>query len=233
MKRVLLTISMALATTMTFAQKDWAQFSRYEKQNTKIDFPVEAVFMGNSITDNWYKLDPVFFTKNNFVGRGISGQTTAEMLVRFRRDVIELKPKAVVILTGINDIAQNNGFIKLENVMGNIVSMCELAKSHKIKVILCSVLPCSHFSWKPDMKPAEDVRLLNGMIKKYAFQNKIAYVDYYTPLVNGDGGLSKELSDDGCHPKFNCYTTMESIVVKEINNVLKSNKKHYISTPIK
>jgi len=222
---------MALVTTISFAQKDWAQFGRYEEQNTKIDFSAEAVFMGNSITDNWYKFDTDFFTKNDFIGRGISGQTTAEMLVRFRRDVIDLRPKVVVILAGINDIAQNNGIIKLENVMGNIASMCELSKIHNIKVVLCSVLPCNHFSWKPEMKPAEDVRLLNGMIKNYASQHNITYVDYYTPLVNKEGGLSKELSDDGCHPKFNCYTTMEVIVVKGINTALKSNKKHYISTP--
>lgn len=231
MKRVLLMALMVFATSMAFAQKDWAQFGRYETKNTEINFPVEVVFMGNSITDHWFKFDTDFFTKNNFVGRGISGQTTSQMLVRFRRDVIELKPKAVVILAGINDIAQNNGFIKLENVMSNIISMSELAKSHKIKVLLCSVLPCDRFSWRPEILPAEDVKRLNGMIKDYASKNKVGYVDYYTPLANEAGGLSKELSDDGCHPKFNCYTTMESIVVKEINKALKSKKSHYISSP--
>jgi hypothetical protein len=110
-------------------------------------------------------------------------------------------------LAGINDIAQNNGFIKLENVMSNIISMSELAKSHKIKVLLCSVLPCDRFSWRPEILPAEEVKRLNGMIKDYASKNKMGYVDYYTSLANETGGLSKELSDDGCHPKFNCYTT--------------------------
>ena len=110
------------------AQRDWAQFAKYEAANRRIDYPVKAVFMGNSITDNWALMDSVFFAEHRFVGRGISGQTSAEMLVRFRQDVIGLSPEAVVIMAGTNDLAQNNGYIALENILGNIASMCELAK---------------------------------------------------------------------------------------------------------
>ena len=144
-KIVLLSLSVFAAFSLSAQQpRDWAQYGRYERQNAALaGEPVEVVFMGNSITDNWIGADPDFFARNGFVDRGISGQTTAEMLARFRRDVIDLNPKAVVILAGINDIAQNNGAIKLENVFGNIVSMCELAKFNGIRVVLCSVLPLS------------------------------------------------------------------------------------------
>ncbi|MEA4841262.1 MAG: GDSL-type esterase/lipase family protein [Bacteroidales bacterium] len=232
MKKPILMVAMALAATNTFAQdKDWAQFGRYEKQNAEMTTSPDVVFMGNSITDFWYNFDETFFKNNNFAGRGISGQTTAQMLVRFRKDVIELNPKAVVILAGINDIAQNNGPIKLENVLSNIISMSELARYHKIKVILCSILPCNHFTWRPDLQPAEDVKHLNAMIKDYACKNKMTFVDYYTPLVNDEGGLSPELSKDGCHPVYNCYTTMESIVTKGINKALNNRKAYHVSAP--
>ncbi|MBR0338923.1 MAG: acylhydrolase, partial [Alistipes sp.] len=143
-------------------QKDWAKFYRYEKLNAELlasGVRPDAVFMGNSITQGWAKRNPDFFTKNNFVGRGIGGQTTSHMLVRFRRDVIELNPRAVVIMAGINDIALNNGKITLENILNNIISMCELAKLHKIKVILCSVTPAYSFRWRPnvDFVPADEI----------------------------------------------------------------------------
>ena len=164
MKKIVLLSLSVFAAFSLFAQqpRDWAQYGRYERQNAALaGEPVEVVFMGNSITDNWIGADPDFFARNGFVDRGISGQTTAEMLARFRRDVIDLNPKAVVILAGINDIAQNNGAIKLENVFGNIVSMCELAKFNGIRVMLCSVLPCDRFSWRPEIKPAAAVAELS------------------------------------------------------------------------
>ena len=174
-KIVLLSLSVFAAFSLSAQQpRDWAQYGRYERQNAALaGEPVEVVFMGNSITDNWIGADPDFFARNGFVDRGISGQTTAEMLARFRRDVIDLNPKAVVILAGINDIAQNNGAIKLENVFGNIVSMCELAKFNGIRVVLCSVLPCDRFSWRPEIKPAAAVAELNTMLRQYAAEHKI------------------------------------------------------------
>lgn len=209
--------------------KDWAQYGRYEQQNAEITGAVEAVFMGNSITDFWIANDPDFFAKNNFADRGISGQTTVEMLARFRRDVIDLHPQAVVIMAGINDIAQNNGPIKLENIFGNIVSMCELARYNGIQVVLCSILPCDHFSWRPGFAPAQEVKRLNGMLKHYAQEQKIVYVDYYAAFVNELGGLSEQFATDGCHPTFYGYTCMEPLVVEGVNKALRSHKKRFVS----
>lgn len=199
-----------IAAAASGQPRDWANFGRYSKQNDEIaGHKVNAVFMGNSITDNWARLDPEFFSSHGFVGRGISGQTTSEMLVRFRRDVLDLEPEAVAILAGINDIAQNNGYISLENTFGNIVSMCELAKAHRIKVIICSTLPCDRLSWRPEIKPAEQVKELNAMLKNYADRNRILFVDYWSVMANGNGGLDKEISGDGCHPNIDGYEIME------------------------
>lgn len=149
------------------------------------------------------------------------------MLARFRSDVIDLKPQVVVILAGINDIARNNGPIKLENVFGNIVSMCDLARYNGIKVVLCSLLPCDRFSWRPEMDPAEEVRRLNTMLERYAAEQKIPYVDYHRALDNGSGGMSEELSQDGCHPVLSGYLRMEPLVVEGINRALGVQKTWY------
>ena len=143
------------------------------------------------------------------------------MLVRFRQDVINLNPKAVVILAGINDIAENNGKMSLENILGNIISMSELAKAHKIKVVLCSVLPCDYFSWRKDLKPAEEVRKLNKMIYDYAKQNKIPYVDYYSALATPEGALDNQYTKDRCHPTLPGYLVMEEIVMKTLKKTIK------------
>lgn len=210
-REIIIAIAGILIAAAASAQpRDWANFGRYSKQNDEIaGHKVNAVFMGNSITDNWARLDPEFFSSHGFVGRGISGQTTSEMLVRFRRDVLDLEPEAVAILAGINDIAQNNGYISLENTFGNIVSMCELAKAHRIKVIICSTLPCDRLSWRPEIKPAEQVKELNAMLKDYADRNRILFVDYWSVMANGNGGLDKEISGDGCHPNIDGYEIME------------------------
>ena len=212
--------------------KDWAKFGYYEKANAEIADRVgkiDAVFMGNSITRGWVRHDAEFFDKNNFVGRGISGQTTSEMLVRFRQDVLDLKPRCVVIMAGINDIAMNNGIISHENILGNIKSMCELAKLHKIKVILCSVTPSRQFRWRPELTPAEDIKRLNVMIREYAEDNKIYYVDYHSALTEEDGGLPLKWAKDGVHPNKECYVTvMEPLALEAVNKVLKT-KKSYIS----
>lgn len=230
MKKILL-LSLALfcaAALPAQENRDWAQYGRYERQNAELaGQSVEAVFMGNSITDNWASIDSEFFTRNNFVGRGISGQTTLEMLARFRRDVIDLHPRAVVILAGINDIAQNQGPISLENTFGNIVSMCELAKYNGIRVVLCSVLPCDRFSWRPEIAPAEKVRALNALLREYAARQGIVYVDYHSAFDNGQGGLDARFSEDGCHPTLYGYTLMEPMVVKGINKALRTRKERY------
>lgn len=211
----------AFSSFSLFAQqKDWAQFGRYAEANKQMTQPVKVVFMGNSITDNWWPSDSLFFKDNQYVDRGISGQTTAEMLVRFRADVINLKPQAVVILAGINDIAQNNGAIALENVFGNIVSMVELAKANHIQVILCSVLPAYDFPWRPGLEPADKVMRLNDMIWGYARKNGIPYVDYHSALKDHRNGLPEKYSQDGVHPTLAGYKIMENLVQETIRKTL-------------
>mgnify|MGYP002519955673 CR=1 FL=1 len=216
--------------------QDWAQFSHYQEKNAEIVDRVgkiDAVFLGNSITYGWARKCADFFEKNNFVGRGISGQTTAEMLVRFRRDVLDLKPRCVVIMAGINDIAGNNGIISLENVMGGIESMCELAKLHKIKVILCSVTPAVRFRWRPDVNfvPADEIIRLNKMIKEYADSHKIPYVDYHSKLVDERKGMNRKYHKDEVHPNSLCYAeVLEPTILPVINKVIKT--KHNYITPI-
>ena len=194
--------------------KDWAKFYRYEQANDTIKTKPRAVFMGDSITDGWAKKDAGFFSENNFVGRGISGQTTSQMLVRFRKDVLDLNPKYVVILAGTNDIALNNGMITLENILGNLQSMCELAKAHKIKPILCSVLPADRYRWRKELKPAGDIVKLNEMLKAYAKDAKIKYVDYHSALKDENNALPAKHAADGVHPNLECYKIMEEIILQ-------------------
>lgn len=231
MKTRLLAICSAVAITLNCAvmatgvkdktEKDWAQFSRYEEMNKSLTKSPAVVFMGNSITDNWAKMRPDFFKKHNIAGRGISGQVSSQMLVRFQCDVVDLHPKAVVILSGTNDIAKNNGTIELKHVFRNIVSMCQLAQVNGITPVLASLLPCSEFYWIPSIKPSEDIKTLNGMIKEYAEKNGFAYVDYYAPLTDENGGLPKKYSNDGVHPNTEAYEIMEHIVLKSIEQYLK------------
>ena len=229
MKKILFTLALCFIATGAMAQDkktDWAQFYRYEKANTEVTTQPDAVFMGNSITDGWARQDPEFFTKNNFVGRGISGQTSSEMLVRFRRDVIDLNPKCVVILSGTNDIARNNGFNAPENTLGNIISMCELAKANGIKVILCSITPTSEFRWRKEIEPAQLIRDLNKMLEAYAKEAGHYFLNYYPALADEKGGLPEKWSKDTCHPNLECYrTVMEPMVCDAVNKVLKTPKK--------
>ena len=226
----------AQKSSTPLSQRDWAKFVRYEKQNAELlakGVRPDVVFMGNSITRNWARYSPDFFKENNFVGRGIGGQTTSHMLVRFRRDVIELNPRAVVIMAGINDIALNNGKITHENILGNIKSMCELAKLHKIKVILCSVTPAFSFRWRPnvDFVPADEIIRLNKMIKSYARSQKIPYVDFHSALVDERNGMNRKYHKDEVHPNALCYAeVLEPMVLPVINKTIKT--KHTFTTPI-
>ena len=214
-------LSMLLGNTMRAADnRDWAQFNRYAEANAALNSNPDVVFMGNSITDFWPGKSPEFWADNaGFVGRGISGQTTCEMLVRFRQDVINLHPRVVVILAGINDIARNNGKISLVNVLGNLKSMTELARAHGIKVALCSVVPCSRIAWRDEIEPALQVKQLNGMIGQYVAtlaSDDVIYVDYYSAMANHDGGLDASLSVDGCHPTPAGYAIMERVVLEAL-----------------
>ena len=216
MKKILIVIVTALICAVSVEAKDWAGFGVYEKANESIKDSPDIVFMGNSITEMWAKMDSAFFAGHNFVGRGISGQTSCEMLVRFRRDVIDLSPRVVLILAGINDIVENNGEIKLSNVLGNIMSMCELARANGIRPVLCSVLPCNNLFWRKDLKPAENVKELNTMIIDYARAAGLTYVDYYTPMAMPDGSLNPEYTKDGCHPTLPGYKVMEEILLVKL-----------------
>lgn len=200
---------------------DWAQFGRYEKANAELKGKVKAVFMGNSITDGWAYMRPDFFSKNGYVGRGIGGQTSSEMLVRFRADVIDLHPKVVIILAGTNDVAGNNGLITMEHTMQNIQSMCELAKANKIVPILCSVTPSRGFVWAPNFDPGENIAKLNSMIQEYAMKNKITYVDYFSALADENGRMAPGLSNDDCHPTVAGYEIMEPLAQKAIRKYVK------------
>lgn len=223
MKKIFLSLLVAAAAFNLQAQnrpKDWANFGKYAEANETVARGAKAVFMGNSITEGWVRTDPSFFTDNNYIGRGISGQVTSQMLVRFRPDVIELQPECVVILAGTNDIAENNGFIAVENIFGNIVSICELAKANGIKAIICSVLPVSVYPWRRDIEdPAGKIIKLNEMLKSYSEKNGIEYVDYHTPMRDEKNGLPKEYANDGVHPTPEGYKIMESLVKPAIDKV--------------
>lgn len=218
MKRTIITIILALSAVLAGAQPqvgDWAKFGRYHDANQEVTKTPKVVFMGDSITDFWVNADPDFFTSNNFLGRGISGQTTSHMLVRFRRDVIDHHPKYVVILAGTNDIAKNLGEISPENSLGNIISMCELAKANKIKPIICSILPCNFFYWRPEVKGQEkEIIELNALLKEYAKSAKIPYVDYHSAMKDEKDGLPKKYADDGCHPNKAGYEVMKKIILE-------------------
>ena len=176
--------------------------------------------MGDSITEFWSITDPEYFAGKPYINRGISGQTTPQMLIRFRADVIALKPAAVVVLAGINDIAGNTGPATLEMIANNIFSMAELAKANQIKVILCSVLPAYDFSWKPNQNPAEKVIALNEMIKNYAVANGIIYLDYFSAMVDERKGLPTLYSNDEVHPNKKGYQVMAPLAEKAIAKVL-------------
>jgi lysophospholipase L1-like esterase len=226
MKKVFITaVTIFVLLTASAQNTDWANFGKYAEANKTVSEGA-VVFMGNSITEGWVNIHPNFFANNNYVGRGISGQVTAQMLVRFRKDVIGLKPKVVVILAGTNDIAQNQGYISLDNIFGNIVSMCELAKINKIKVIVCSVLPAYQYPWRKDLHPADSVIALNNMLKEYADANKIIYIDYHATMKDERNGLPDKYSYDGIHPNQEGYLIMESLVKPAIDKALRYIKKN-------
>ena len=219
---LLMISSLASSAQDNTTNEDWAQLKKYAAQNKKLSPPAKkeqrVVFMGNSITEFWKSDRPFFST--TYINRGISGQTTSQMLMRFRQDVIDLKPAVVVILGGINDIAQNQGPVSLEQTFKNIVAMATLAKKHKIRVILSSVLPAYDFSWRPGLLPAPKIKKLNAMISTYCLKNKIPYVDYYAAMVDQRGGLKKIFSEDGVHPNVAGYKVMEPLVNKSVKEIL-------------
>ncbi len=216
MKKTLLSLFMlAAAPLLAVAQpQDWANYGRYAEANAQLTAAPDVVFMGNSITDGWDDAHPAFFTDNNFACRGIGGQVTSQMLCRFRADVINLHPKAVAILAGTNDLALNNGPIDIPHIAENIVSMAELALAAGIRPIICSVLPVGQYPWRPEVENASGkIRELNALLRTYAEERGIEWVDYHAAMDAGDGSMRSEYSNDGVHPTPDGYTVMERIIL--------------------
>lgn len=205
--------------------QDWADLEHFRKDNRTLKAPEanekRVVFMGNSITIGWQNKNADFFTKNNYVNRGISGQTTPQMLLRFRQDVIDLEPNAVVILAGTNDIAGNTGPSSLEMIVDNLVSMTELARANNIEVIICSVLPAFDYPWRKGLQPNVKIPKLNALIKEYCTSHNVVYLDYFSAMTDGKNGMREELASDGVHPNKKGYDLMEPLLQKAINEVLK------------
>lgn len=201
---------------------DFAQACQYRAQNAaliKAGETPRVVFMGDSITEFWGKQDAAFFSQGK-LDRGISGQTTAQMLLRFRQDVIELHPQAVHIMAGTNDVAGNTGPATLQQVEGHIASMAELARAHGIRVILASVPPAGSFPWRKEVRPVPAIRALNRWIEDYAAQQGFTYVDYYGAMATADGAMKPGLAGDGVHPTRKGYQLMEPLAETAIRTAL-------------
>ena len=208
---------------------DWANLAKYREANVKLPPPVagenRVVFFGNSITEGWARYFPTMFPGKPYIGRGISGQTTPQMLVRFQQDVVALKPKVVVILAGTNDIAGNTGPSTLEMIEDNLRSMTEIAKAEGIRVVLSSVLPVYDYKWKPGLEPAPKIIALNAWMKDFAAKSGEVYLDYHTPMADSRGGMREGLSSDGVHPTEAGYRVMAPLAEKAIAKALAKNKK--------
>ncbi len=212
-----------LITTSSFAQ-DWPNFKEFKEANIELSSLKNdnnrVVFMGNSITIGWLQTNPSFFEGKPYVNRGISGQTTPQMLVRFRADVIDIQAAAVVILAGTNDIAGNTGPSTLEMILDNIKSMTEIAQANGVKVILCSVLPAYDYPWRPGLEPNIKIPKLNAMIKRYAEASQVHYLDYFNALDDGNNGIIADYTYDGVHLTSKGYRVMEPMVEKALKSVL-------------
>jgi lysophospholipase L1-like esterase len=210
---------------MELTLRDWPNLARYRDDDTKLGQPAKGesrvVFLGDSITEFWSLNDS--FPGKPYVNRGISGQTTPQMLLRFRQDVITLQPKAVVILAGTNDIAENTGPITLAGIEDNLVSMVDLAKRAGIRVILSALVPAAKYPWRPDLAPVEKIRALNGWIKDYAAREGLVFLDYHSAMANEQRGLRVELSEDGVHPNRAGYAVMAPLAEKAIAAALGRN----------
>src|SRR6267142_3845996 len=224
----------ANVTRLETRLRDWPLLTRYREENSKTAPPDKkekrVVFLGDSITDGWHNpANGGFFPGKPYVNRGISGQTTPQMLIRFRPDVIALNPEVVVVLAGTNDLAGNTGPMTLGEIEDNLSSMAELARAHRIRVVLSSLLPVSDYTKGSDgqpriqttRRPPEQIKALNDWMKQYAQENKIVYLDYYSAMVDDKGFLREELSNDGLHPNVKGYAVMAPLAERAIEAALK------------
>ena len=222
---LLAVVCLSFSIGESYAQKnDFGNLARYSKQNAalpKAKKDKRVIFMGNSITEGWVRTHPDFFKSNGYIGRGISGQTSYQFLLRFREDVINLSPALVVINAGTNDVAENTQTYNEDYTFGNIVSMTELAKANKIKVILTSVLPAAAFKWRMEIKDVpQKIKSLNDRIEAYAKANKIPFVNYYKAMVDENQALNPQYTKDGVHPTGEGYDIMEPLIKAAIEKAL-------------
>jgi len=212
-----------IATTQA-ENSDWANLGYYEKRNRELGLPDEnekrIVFMGDSITEEWGNLYPEFFSGNYYINRGIGGQTTPQMLIRFKPDAIDLKPYAIIILAGTNDIAGNTGPSTVRMITDNIFSMAELAIAYEIKVVLSSILPVYQYPWVDDvLDPPSAIDSINSKIKEYVENKGLLYLDYYSSMVDDRKGLKLDFTGDGVHPNEAGYRVMSAIAGEIISQV--------------
>lgn len=203
----------------------WAGLSRYRAANDSLPLPSpgenRVIYIGDSITESWATYFPALFPGKPYIGRGISGQTTPQILLRFRQDVVALKPEVVVILAGTNDIAGNTGPASIEKIADNVASMADIARANGIRVVLSSVLPVYDYPWKRGLEPAARIVALNSLLRSYAEATDAVYLDYHTPMVDGRGGLRADLSNDGVHPNEAGYSVMATLVEAAIAKALR------------
>ena len=204
---------------------DWANLARYEDYNLKVGLPKKderrVVFMGDSITEEWSNLYPEYFTEKGYINRGIGGQTTPQMLIRFKPDVVDLKPEIVVILAGTNDIAGNTGPSNAKMITDNIFSMAEIAKAYQMKVVLSSILPVYEYDWAREIKdPPSTIQAVNDALKQYASDQGLIYLDYFSSMVDERQGLNSDYTSDGVHPNESGYILMSSLAEEVLSELL-------------
>jgi lysophospholipase L1-like esterase len=225
MKKIILSLIItSMLTPKLIEAQDWANLKRYQIENSSLKNPEpnenRVVFIGNSITEGWSSHQPEFFKNKSYINRGIGGQTTPQMLIRFKQDVVDLKPKVVVICGGTNDIAGNTGPSSIKMIVDNISAMSEIAKANSIKVIIAAVHPAFDYPWRPGLKPNEKIPALNKLLKAYSEKNKIIYLDYFSAMVDDKNGLRSDLGSDGVHPNKKGYQIMAPLAEAAIQKAL-------------
>lgn len=230
LKYLIITLFLFQGITQNIQAQNWSEFANtgyYGKANLELKLHSKAenrvVFMGNSITEGWVFMRPEFFENRDYINRGIGGQTTPQMLLRFRPDVIDLNPKVVVILAGTNDIAGNTGYTSEETIIGNIKSMAEIADANGVEVIISSILPAIEYLWKPGLNPAPKIISINKKLKAYTKKNNFIYLDYFSAMVDNNDGLKVPdytAADDLVHPNKAGYLVMEKLAEKAIETAL-------------